>query len=68
MGYANIKISSEEIEELKRHTGESTGQKAVDKALIYFLREARQRRITQILQKVSFKKGFDPFRLRKNER
>ena len=57
-----------EVEELRRITGEKTGQKAVRKALVYFLKEARQRRITKILQTISFKKGFDPLKLRRHER
>lgn len=68
MGIANIKIPSEKIGELRRHTGEKTGQKAVQKAIVYYLKEARQRRITQILQKVSFRRGFNPLKLRTHER
>ena len=68
MSTANLKISSREVEELRRITGEKTGQKAVRKALVYFLKEARQRRITKILQTISFKKGFDPLKLRRHER
>lgn len=68
MGTANIKISSSEVKLLKRATGEKTGQKAVQKALVYFLRDARQRRITRVLYSISFKKGFDPLTLRENER
>jgi hypothetical protein len=68
MSVANIKIPSKEIKELQRFTGEKTGQKAVRQALLYFVKEARQRRISQILQKVSFKKGFDPLKLRRHER
>jgi hypothetical protein len=65
---ANIKISSKEIKEIQQYTGEKTGQKAVRKALLYFIQEARQRRVTQILEKISFKKGFDPIKLRHHER
>ena len=69
MGQANIKIPSKEVEEVKKYTQEKTGQKAVRKAIIYFLKEARQRQIVDILQdKVSFQKGFDPLKLRHNER
>lgn len=68
MSVANIKISTKEIEELKEYTKETTGQKAVERALIYFLREARQRRILDVLEDVSFKKGFDPLKLRRHER
>lgn len=68
MGLANIKIPSEKIQELKEATRETTGQKAVEKALVYFLKEARQRQILDVLGEVSFKKGFDPLRLRRNER
>lgn len=68
MGLANIKISSDKIGDLRRHTGEKTGQKAVQKAIVYFLKEARQRRITEILQRTSFRRGFDPLKLRRHER
>jgi hypothetical protein len=68
MSIANIKIPSETVKELQNYTGEKTGQKAIQKALLYFIKEARQRRITQVLQKVSFKKGFDPLKLRHHER
>lgn len=68
MGTANLKISSREVKELKHVTGEKTGRKAVRKALIYFLKEARQRRITKVLRTISFRKGFDPLKLRHRER
>lgn len=68
MGLANIKIPTKEIEELKKYTEESTGQKAVQKALVYFLREARQRRIVDVLKEVSFRPLFNPLKLRRNER
>ncbi|MBI5300443.1 MAG: hypothetical protein HY877_09180 [Deltaproteobacteria bacterium] len=68
MGLANIKIPTKEIEELKKYTEESTGQKAVQKALVYFLREARQRRIVDVLKEVSFQQSFNPLKLRRNER
>ncbi|MBI2982369.1 MAG: hypothetical protein HYY44_08825 [Deltaproteobacteria bacterium] len=68
MGQANIKMSSEAVEELKRRTGEKTGQKAIQKAVLYYLREARQRRITKVLQQISFRRGFDPLKLRRHER
>ena len=68
MATANIKLASTSLEELKRHTGEATGQKAVQKALLYFLTEARQRRITKVLEKVSFQRGFDPLKSRQRER
>ena len=68
MGLANIKISTQELEELKKYTQEQTGQKAVEKALIYFLKEARQRQIIDVLKDVAFQKGFNPLKLRRNER
>lgn len=68
MGYANIKISSDDIEKIKEETQEETGQKAVQKALVYFLNEAKQRRITKLLGQISFRKGFDPLRVRRHER
>ena len=68
MGMANIKIPSTELDRLRRYTGEKTGQKAVQKALLYFLKEARQRRITQVIRSIGFRKGFDPLKLRHHER
>lgn len=68
MALANIKIPSGEIERLQKYTGEKTGQKAVQKALLYFMKEARQRRISLVLQRISFRKNFDPLKLRYHER
>ncbi len=68
MSVANIKVDSTLLTELRRVTGEQTGQRAVFKALAYFLKEARQRRITDVLQSVAFDKKFDPLVLRRNER
>ena len=68
MGLANIKIKTQDIKELKKYTEENTGQKAVESALVYFLKEARQRRIVDVLKGVSFQKGFNPLKLRRHER
>lgn len=68
MSYANIKIASSQIQELKRLTGEETGQKAILKAVRYFVREAKQRNIPMVLEEISFYEGFDPLKMRKNER
>ena len=68
MAMANIKIPSEELQQIKIYTGEKTGQKAVSKAILYYLKAARRRRITEVLQSVTFKKGFDPLKLRQHER
>ena len=68
MAVANIKIPSKKIEELKKYTEEKTGQKAVQKAIVYFLQEAKQRQIVNVLKGVSFRKDFDPLKLRKHER
>ena len=68
MSYSNIKVESSDIKELKRITGENTGQKAILKAIHYFLREAKQRHAPQALEEISFQEGFDPLKLRKNER
>lgn len=68
MTLANIKVPSAMLERLKQYTGEQTGQKAVQKALGYFLAEARQRRITDVLDRVEFVEGFDPLTLRSHER
>lgn len=65
---ANIKLASRAIEELKRVTGERTSQKAVYMAVLYFLREARQRRIAKTLAGISFRMGYDPLKLRRRER
>lgn len=68
MSTANIKIDSRTIEALKKVTGEATGNKAVQKALKYFLREAKQRNILKVLDSVSFDKNYDLLELRRNER
>lgn len=68
MSYSNIKIESSEIRELKQATGEKTGQKAILKAIRYFLRESKQRNIPKMLEEISFEEGFDPLKLRKHER
>lgn len=68
MGLANIKVASQDINALRRYTGEKTGQKAVQTAILYFIKEARQRRIVQVLQESSFQKGYDPLMLRRRER
>lgn len=68
MGVSNIKISSLAIKKLQQMTGEKTGQKAVNKAIVYFIKEARQRRISKILDSISFQKGFNPLKLRRHER
>lgn len=65
---ANIKLDSESLEELKRVTGEATGQKAVEHAVIYLLREARQRDILNFLKQKRFTDEFDPVSLRTHER
>jgi len=68
MSKANIKISSSAVLELKKLTGETTGQKAVEKALIYFLSAARQRKIIDVLSKIKFSKNYNPIKLRKHDR
>lgn len=68
MGLANIKLPTEMLGRLKRYTGEKTGQRAVQKAILYFLKEARQRRIAKVLSSISFQKGFHPLKLRTHER
>lgn len=65
---ANIKLPSSSIEELKRLTREATGQKAVEQAIIYFIREARQRDILEFLKERRFDDEFDPLELRGRER
>ena len=68
MGKANIKLTSDELEELKLYTKEKTGQKAVEKALLYFLREAKQRNILKILEEIDVKPNYNPLKLRRYER
>lgn len=68
MAFANIKIKSDELQSLKKITGEPTGQKAVGRAILYYMKEARQRKIVKVLQSVSFAKGFNPLKLRSHER
>lgn len=68
MATANIKLSSEKIELLKKYTEENTGQKAVLKAVLYFLRDARQRNIINVLKEIKFDSDYDPVKARENER
>lgn len=68
MSISNIKLSSDEIRDLKKYTKEKTGQKAVQKAILYFLKEARQRRISKVLESIKFDRHFDPIKLRRHER
>ncbi len=68
MSQANIKIRTQQIQELKKITGENTGQKAVEKALLYYLKDAKQRRIIDVLDQVEFVEGFDPLVNRRNEK
>ena len=65
---ANIKLPSKTLGELKRLTGEATGQKAAEQAILYFLQEARQRDILEFLKSPRFRDGFDPIALRKHDR
>ena len=65
---ANIKIKSLTIEELKKLTQQATGQGAVEKALIYFMREARQRDLIKFLSGQRFAPDFDPLALRSDDR
>jgi hypothetical protein len=68
MSTANIKIPTDEVKEIKRITGESTGQKAIQKALLYFIKEARQRKITQVLDSIEFAPKYNLLKLRNSER
>ena len=68
MGKANIKISSAQLEAVKKATGQQTGQKAIEAALEYFLRHSRQRGITRVLEDISFRPGFSPLRERGHDR
>lgn len=68
MRFANVKLRTEEIEEIKKYTNENTGQKAVRKALLYFLREAKQRNILNVLKTIKIHPNYDPLKLRQYER
>ena len=68
MRLANIKIESDTLKQLKRLTRQKTGQKAVEKALLYFIREARQRDILKFLSTTRFRDDFDPLELRSGDR
>ncbi len=68
MAQANIKLSTKEIEELKKYTQEKTGQKAVEKALVYFLRDAKQRNILKVLKAIKIRRNYNPITLRDYER
>ncbi len=68
MGFSNIKLKTKEIQELKKFTQEKTGQKAVRKALLFFLVLARQRQIIKLLETIKFHKKFNPIKLRQHER
>lgn len=65
---ANIKLDSSALAELMKLTGEATGKKAVEAAMIYFIKEARQRDILKFLKQPKFTKSFDPIALRNSER
>ena len=65
---ANIKIESVTLNELKKITNEPTGQKAVKKALLYFLKEARQRDLLNFLNGNRFSVDFNPLQSREDER
>lgn len=65
---ANIKLDSTLLSDLKKLTNEATAQKATEKAVLYFLREARQRDILNFLESKRFIPSFDPVKLRNNER
>lgn len=68
MGEANIKLTTSELEELKKYTQEKTGQKAVKKAILYFLRDAKQRNILKVLKQIKIKPKYNPLKLRQYER
>lgn len=65
---ANIKIKSTMLKELKALTGQKTGQGATEQALIYFIREARQRDILKYLSTRRFDDNFNPVELRSRAR
>ena len=65
---ANIKLDSSALAELMALTGEATGKKAVEAAMVYYIREARQRGILKFLKQPRFAKNFDPLSLRTHER
>jgi len=65
---ANIKLDSSFLNELVLSTGEKTGKKAVEKAIVYYIQEARQRDMVNFLKKPRFKKDYNIIKLRQNER
>jgi hypothetical protein len=68
MKTANIKLESSKISELKSVTGEATGQKAIEVAIEEFLKNRRKLNLFENIQKVKFKDGFDPLKLRSRDR
>lgn len=68
MGLANLKLTTEEIEELKKFTQEKTGQKAIKKVIIYYLRDAKQRNILKTLKNIKISPNYNPLKLRSYER
>ncbi|MBL6989887.1 MAG: hypothetical protein ISR65_08915 [Bacteriovoracaceae bacterium] len=68
MSTANIKLSSSLIKELKKLTGEKTGQKAVEKVIHFFQINKKQQDFLKEFENISFQKGFNPLSLRKKDR
>ena len=68
MSLVNIKLESKKIDKLKSITREKTGQKAVEKAILYLMRDFKQRKIIDVLNEISFDPTYNPLVLRKNER
>ena len=68
MSTANIKLKSSKISELKSVTGENTGQKATEVAIEEYLKYKRNLNLFDNLQKVKFKSGFEPQKLRNRDR
>ena len=67
MGIANIKLPSKQLSDLKRVTGEKTGQKAVQAALEAFLRLSRRRNIIQVIRQTGFRRDYDPLQERRKD-
>jgi hypothetical protein len=68
MPLVNIKLESNDVKKLKMMTQEKTGRKAVKKAILYLMRDVRQRKILDVLNQISFDSRYDPWSLRKNDR
>lgn len=68
MSYANIKVDSKALKELKGVLGYNTGQRAVNAAIVHCLQAAKRKNILKTLQKTEFWPDYDPIKLRRKDR